>query len=254
MARMQPSPLNPFGSAAPFGLLGARGVDFIERAALVVRLALRRDCGRNLVSPGNIILVTLGMLFLHWFDNVHFGLYTLFGGGVIYGNHIALLYFAIAWAALATFEKLKRLEEEKRGEHPHTYSPGVSRFDLEECLPIDPRWIARVVEPGLAFLSGAVCRRLGLGMLGWVIICSAICFCISECRLYQRTKKHILDRGDIGLEAQWEADLLKQNAQRKASAAGGTTPGLATGIDGLEDSIGKLRQERAGEAAGGGAL
>jgi hypothetical protein len=255
MARIQPSPMNPFAAGStpsPLGPWGARGGNLAELGALIVRLPLRAKTGKRLLAWGSIAVVTLAMLGLNWFDNLHVSLFTLFGGGVVYGNHTAVLNFALVWAALAVFERLKRIQEQKRGVQPHTYSPGMSRLGLSEFLPLRPKVIACAVEPAMAFLGGAVVRRFGFSLLGWIIIAASACFCISEWRYFEREKEHVDDMGDLGLEAQWESDLMKQNGARRAGRGDGATSGLATGIDGLEDAIGQRSRESAGEATGGG--
>jgi hypothetical protein len=251
--RAQPSWLDT-GGAVPLGQSSARSRNLVALTALIVRLLLREEVGYRLLSWSNIIVIFLALQVLQWFDNVHFGLFTLFGGGVIYGNHTALFYFGVAWAALFIWEHFKRLDEEKQGRQPHTFSPGKSRFGLQEILPWNPKIIAVAVEPGLAFLAGAVMRRLGFSMLGWVFIASALCFALAEWRFFQQSKEHRRDLDDIGLETRWEADLMKQSTDRKPEPDPAATPGLATGIDGLEDSIGKRRQERVSETTRGGAL
>ncbi len=251
MARVQPSPFNIGGTATPLGNWSRRGGSFAAVGAMPVRLPLRKNVGLRQLGWHDIVVVFLGLLALNWWSNVHFSMWTLLGGGVVYDNHAALRNFALAWAALAVFERLKRLDEEKRGAQPHTYSPGVTRLGLHEFLPLSPKVIAVAVEPALAFLSGAMCRRLGFSMLGWVIIASAVCFSISEWRVFEQLKEHGRDIGDMGLEAQWEADLMKQNGERKAWHGDGQTSGLATGIDGLEGSIGKRTEPVDGASAGG---
>lgn len=175
------------------------------------------------------------MMGLNWFDNVHFSFGLLFGGGLVYGNHTALRNFVLAWLALAVYEHFKRLDEEKRGVQPHNYSPGVSRLGLGELLPFSPKVIAVAVEPGLVFLAGAVLRRLGFSMLGWVIG-SAVCFAISQWRLYSQAKEHARDMSDLAKEGVCESDLMREGAERKAWHVDGDASGLATGIDGLESS------------------
>jgi hypothetical protein len=221
----------------------ARYNRFTALAALINRLLLRKEVGLDLLSVGNIVIVALALLVLQWFDNLHFSLFALLGGGVIYGNHTSLRNFAIAWAALALFERFQRLEEEKRGVEPHTLSPGVGRFGIEEFLPLSPKVIALGVEPGLAFLAGAALRRLGFSMLGWVILGSAVCFAISEWRFYSQEKRHKRDLRNIDKEARREAELMNQGGAQQAGPSSQAASGLATGIDGLEDSIGKHKQE-----------
>lgn len=241
--RSQPSWLDTGASAVPFGQGSAKSRTFTALGALPVRLPLRSDTGERLLTWSNIIIVTLAMLALYWFDNAHFGLFTLFGGGVIFGNHTALLNFALAWSALAVFEHFKRKDEARRGVQPHTYSPGISRLGLNEFIPYSPKVIAVAIEPALAFLAGAVARRLGFSMLGWVIIASSLCFALSEWRFFQQDREHGLDLDNIGKEAQWQGERVKRKAERKASRGDGPATGLATGIDGLEGSIGNRRRE-----------
>jgi hypothetical protein len=191
------------------------------------------------------------MLALHWFDNVHFSLFMLFGGGVAYGNHTSLRNFALAWLALAAWEHFKRLDEEKRGVEPHNFSPGVSRFGLKEFLPFSPKVIAVAVEPALTFLAGALLRRVGFSMLGWVIIGASLCFSLSEWRLYQQTREHRRDMRDLAKEGLWESGLMKQSSGPQTEC--GSEP-IQTGIDGLEGEIANRRQGRAESPAPGGAL
>ena len=67
---------------------------------------LRAKTGKRLLAWLSILAVALAMLGLNWFDNLHVSLFTLFGGGVAYGDHTALRNFALAWAALAVFRTL----------------------------------------------------------------------------------------------------------------------------------------------------
>jgi len=139
MARIQPSPFDIGAGGAPLGQLRAKGGNFAALAALIVRLPLRKNVGFRNLSWSNIVVVTLALLVLQWFDNLHFNFFTLlFGVGVIYGHNIAVLYFAIAWAALAVFERFKRLDEEKQGIEPHNFWQGDSRFGLKEFLLLSP--------------------------------------------------------------------------------------------------------------------
>jgi hypothetical protein len=252
--------MNPFtvgGAPTPLGPWGARGGNLAELSALIVRVPLRARTGKRLLAWGSIAADTAAMLGISWFDNLHVSPFTLFGGGVVYSDHTALRNFAVGWAVVTVSERFMRLNEQKRRLQPHTYSPGESRLGLKTFLPFTPKVIACAVEPALAFLGGAVLRRLGFPPLGWVIMASSACFCISEWRFFEREKDHIDDMGDLGLEAQWESDLMKGNAERKVSRDSGTAPGLATGIDGLEGSIGKRRREDDDEdnaALAGGAL
>src|ERR1700683_4894955 len=123
MARVQPSPFDIGAAATPWGNWGARGGNFAALAALIVRLPLRKGVGFRNLSWRSIAVVTIGMLALNWFDNVHFSMFTLFGGGVSYGDHTALRNYALVWLALAVWEHFKRLDEEKRGAEPHNFSP-----------------------------------------------------------------------------------------------------------------------------------
>ena len=206
MARVQPSPFDIGAGGAPVGGLSARSKNFAALAALPVRLPLRKNVGFRNLSWSNIAVVFFAMLALHWFDNAHFGLFTLFGGGVLYGNHTALRNYALIWLALAIFEHYQRLTEEKHGAEPHNFWQGDSRFGLEEFLPLSAKVIAYAVEPGLAFLAGALLRRMGFSMLGWVVIASSVCFALSEWRLSRQKIDHRRDRRDLDKEAQWEAD------------------------------------------------
>jgi hypothetical protein len=251
MARMQPSPFNIGAGGAPLGQLKSRAGNFAANAALIVRLLLRKDTGLRILSWSNIIVTFLGMMALHWFDNAHFGLYTLFGGGVMYGNNTALRNFALAWLALAVFEHFKRLDEEKRGVEPHNFSPGISRLGLGEFIPYGPKVIAVAVEPALAFLLGALLRRLGFSMLGWVVIASALCFAVCEWRLYQQVKEHRRDMRDMGKEAQWETEFANQSAATDGPAH--EPEAMDTGMDGLDQGGGKPNHV-ADEAVPGGAL
>jgi hypothetical protein len=222
MARVQSSPFDIGAGGAPLGGLRTKGANFAALTALIVRLPLRKHVGFRNLSWSNIAVVALALLVLQWFDNLHFNFFSLlFGDGVIYGDHTALRNFAIAWAALAVFEHYQRISEEKQGIEPHNFWQGNSRFGLKEFLPFSPKVIAYAVEPGLAFLVGAVLRRMGLSLLGWVVIVSAICFGVSEWRLYQRVKEDRRDKRDLGKEAQWEADLANESAGRYASAQAG---------------------------------
>jgi hypothetical protein len=249
MARVQPSPFDIGAGGAPLGQLRARGGNFAALAALIVRLPLRKQVGFRNLSWSNIVVVTLALLVLQWFDNLHFNFFTLLGGGVIYGNHTSLRNFALAWAAVAIFEHYQRISEEKQGIEPHNFWQGDSRFGLKEFLPLSPKVIAYAVEPGLAFLAGAVLRRMGLSLLGWVVIVSALCFGVSEWRLYQRVKEDRRDKRDLGKEAQWEADLANESAGRYESPEG--SEALHTGMAGLENEIANRRQATAESASGG---
>ncbi len=204
-----------------------------------------------MLSWSNIAFVFAAMMGLNWFDNVHFSFGLLFGGGLVYGNHTALCTSRSPGLALAIYEHFKRLDEEKRGVQPHNYSPGVSRFGLGELLPFSPKVIAVAVEPGLAFLAGAVLRRLGFSMLGWVVLGSAVCFAISEWQLYSQAREHARDMSDLAKEGVWESDLMREGAERKAFHSDGDASGLATGIDGLESSIGKRSGANDKESSGG---
>jgi hypothetical protein len=252
MARSTPSPFDIGAGGAPLGALKARGGNFAAISALIVRLPLRDKPGFRLLSWSNIAVVFLAMQGLQVWDNIHFSLFTLFGGGVVYGDHTSLFYFAFLWLALAVFENFKRLDEEKRGVQPHNFSPEESRFDLAGFLPLSPKVIAIAVEPGLAFLAGAILRRLGFSMLGWVIIGSAFCFAFSEWQFFEQVREHRRDLHDIGLEAQWEAGLANTSAARQDGIE--NSEPIHTGIDGLEREIENRRQGRAGEPAEGGAL
>ena len=253
MARVQPSPFDIGAGGAPLGQLRARGGNFAALAALIVRLPLRKNVGFRNLSWSNIIVVTLALLGLQSFDNLHFNPFALlFGGGVIYGNHTAIRNYALVWAALAIFERYQRISEEKRGIEPHNFWQGDSRFGLKEFLPFSQKVIAFAVEPGLAFLAGAVLRRVGFSLLGWIVIVSALCFGVSEWRLYQRVKEDRRDKRDLGKEAQWEADLANESAGRY-EAAQDPEP-IQTGIDGLEGEIENRRRARAREATEGGTL
>jgi hypothetical protein len=212
---------------------------------------LRSGVGFDLLSWTNIVLVFFAMLALNFYDNLHVSLLTFLGGGVMYGNHTALRNFAFLWLALAVWEHFKRLDEEKRGVEPHTFSPGINRLGLAEFLPWSAKVIAIAVEPALAFLAGAVLRRLGFSMLGWVVIASAISFSVSEWRLSQQLKLHRRDRRNLDKEAQWEADVASETTGR--SEATRSPEALRTNTDGLEREINRRKQE-SGEAAQGGAL
>jgi hypothetical protein len=212
MARSERSPLD-VRPGAPLGRWSDRGGNLAALAAMIVRLPLRALVGLRNLSWGAIAFDTVGMLALQWFDNVHFSFSLFFGGGVFYGNHTALRNFAILWLGFAIVERFKRLDEERRGEEPHTLSPGVSRLGLAEILPLEPKIIAVAVEPALGFLAGAVLRRFGFSMLGWVIIVSSVCFSLTEWRLYQQTKEHRRDLRDLAKEGVWESDLMDDKPQ-----------------------------------------
>ena len=248
MARVQPSPFDIGTGRAPLGQLRARGGSFAALAALIVRLPLRSGVGLDLLSWTNIGVVFMAMQALNWFDNIHVSLFTMFGGGVMYGDHTSLRNFAFVWAALAVWEHYKRLDEEKRGVEPHTFSPGVNRIGLAELLPYSPKVIAVAVEPALAFLFGAVLRRLGFSMLGWVVIASAICFSLSEWRLSQQLKQHRRDRRNLDKEAQWEADIANESSGRQEDSEG--SDAIRTDIDGLESAIRNRRQAETEAATG----
>jgi hypothetical protein len=160
--------------------------------------------------------------------------------------------FALAWLALAVFEHFKRLDEEKRGVEPHNFWQGDSRLGLKEFLPLKPRIIAVAVEPGIAFLAGAVLRRLGFSMLGWVVIASSLFLAISEWRLSRQTIDHRRDQRDLGKEAQWEAELANESAGRHEPEESHDV--LHTDIDGLQTDIANRKQAATREAAQGGAL
>jgi hypothetical protein len=149
-----------------------------------------------------------------------------------------------------------RLDEEKRGVEPHTLLPGTSRFGLEEFLPVSPKVTAVVVEPALAFLAGAVLHRLGISLLGWVLMVSSLCFGLTQFRLTQQVKRHRRDVRNIGKEALWESDLMKETAGQRASGFDATA-GLPTGIDGLEGSTrqgGRADRDEDNAASVGGAV
>ncbi len=219
MARSEPSPFD-VRPGVPLGRWSARGGDAAALAALIVRLPLRKLVGLRNLAWGSIAVVAGSMLALQWFDNVHLSFSLFFGGGVFYGNHTSLRNFALAWLALALFERFKRLGEERRGDEPHTLSPGVSRLGLAEFLPFDAKVIAVGVEPALGFLAGAVLRRFGFSMLGWVVIVSSICFALTEWRLYQQTKEHRRDLRDLAKEGVWESDLMSDRPESVKGAHG----------------------------------
>lgn len=251
MARVQSSPFDIGAGGAPLGQLKTTNRNLTALGALPVRLPLRKKVGLFNLTWMNIAAVSGTMLGIQWFDNLHVGLFTLFGGGVVYGNHTSLRNFAIAWAALAIWEHFQRLDEEKRGVEPHNFWQGDSRLGLTEFVPLKPKIIAIAVEPGLAFLCGAVLRRLGFSMLGWVIIASSLCFAFSEWRLSRQIIDHRRSRRDLEKEAQWEADLASESAGRNES--GHNPEALRTDIDGLENDI-RSRKQAEREAAQGGTL
>jgi hypothetical protein len=248
MARIQPSPFNIGGAANPLGHWSARGVSFAALAALIVRLPVRKDVGLRNLSWSCIIVVTIGMLVLQWFDNVHLSLFSFFGGGVSYSNHAALRNYALAWFAFAAWEHFKRLSEEKRGVEPHNFSPGTSRLGLTEFLPFTPKVIAVAVEPALAFLCGALMRRFGFSMLGWALMGAALCFAGSEWQLYQQTREHRRDMRDLAKEGHWQSALMKQNPGEQGELG---PEAIHTGITGLEHDI-EDRMRAGGSAAQGG--
>ena len=249
--RTEKSPLNIGMSAAALGQWSARGGSFAAHAALLVRLPMREKVGLGNLSWGAIGSVTVGMLALQWFVNIHLSLYSLFGGGVLYGDDTSIRNFALVWLVLAAWEHRKRIEEEREGTEPHNHWPGISRLGLSDFLPLTPKVIAVAVEPALGFLAGALMRRLGFSMLGWMIIVASVCFCLSEWQVYQQAKQHRRDMRDIAKEGDWEAELMKDAAEQKKNADhhSGEASALATGVDGLEGSIENRRRERAGHSA-----
>ncbi len=249
MGRETPSFLDT-GGRAPLGQLRSRGATFTLLSALIVRVPFRAEVGLRLLTWSNMLVDFAVMQGLNWFDNFHFSLFTLFGGGVAYGNHTALRNFAFLWLAFNVWEHFKRIDEEKRGVEPHNFAPGRSRLGLGDLLPWSPKVIAVAVEPGLAFLAGALLRRLGFSMLGWVVIVSALSFSISEWQLFQQTKEHRRDRRDLGKEAEWEADLANDSAGR--GEAVDESEAMSTGTDGLESEIRSRRRAAASQASRGG--
>lgn len=249
MAQTQPSVFDIGGSGAPLGALRDASRNFTALGAMPVKLPMRKNIGLLNLSWANIIVVTLAMLALQWGSNLRFNLFAmLLGGGVIYGDDASLRNFAFLWAALAIFERFRRLAEEKRGVEPHNFWQGDSRFGFAEFLPLRPKIIAIAVEPGLTFLTGAVMRRLGFGALGWVIILSSVCFAVSEWRLSRQMIDRRRVRRDTDKEAQWEAELANEGTGRSEKNDNGEP--LSTGIGGLEAEI----RNRARETAEGGAL
>jgi hypothetical protein len=236
--------------SVPVGGQKARYNRFTALGALPTQLLLRMLLGLDVVSVENIVLVTAALLALQAWDNIHFSFWSLLGGGVMWGDHISVFFFAIAWVMLALFERFQRLEEEKQGTEPHTLSKGVSRFGVQDIVPLSEKAICEGVEPGLAFLAGAVLRRLGFSMLGWIFICSSVCWALTEWRFYHQEKRHIRDLRNLDKEGRREAELTKPVAYR--SGSGSET--LHTGIDGLEPEIENRRRESEREAAAGGAL
>jgi hypothetical protein len=255
--RDTPSFLNTRGAAAPLSDWTTRGRNFAALASLPVHVLVRKKLGVRVVSLGSVGAVSAGLLGLQAFDNIHVNLGTFLGGGVVYDHHTAIRNLVFAFVPVTLFERFQRTHEEKHGlETQHSYSPGISRFGLDKFLPFSPKVIAVAIEPALGILTGAVCRRLGFSLLGWVIIASSVAFCLSQWQLYQNDKEHRRDRRDLGFEAQWESELMKQNAERKTRRDDSLASGLATGIDGLEGSIGQHRRpsddEGADALAGGG--
>ena len=206
----------------------------VSLAAMPTKLPMRKGVGIGHLGFGSRFVVFEGLMLAHFLFNVRINLFSIFGGGVGWAGLTQIRNFAFAWAVLHFVERRKRICEEKEGQPAHTWSQGVSRFGLEKLLGLlglPERWTAIAVEPAIAFLCGAVMRRLGLGPLGILLMISAACFAVSQIQVAENEKQDIRDRNDQALENQRAADLMKGRSGEPPREEAGA--GLSTGLGGL---------------------
>ena len=209
--------------------------------ALSVMVFMRRKVGFRRLGKGTLFGMTFCMLVANWFHNLHFS----FLGGITSGSDDSLAYFAIAALGLGLWQRRKRIEEIRQGRPEHTFSPGGTWFDF---LPIRADFIQRFVDPGVAFVAGAVLSKLGLGLGSWLMV-AAVAFAIVEHAVNAKGVEVRLNDIDNGIEARLRAGFMtdyvtRESATRPQNDEVGSS--IATGADAqLAAEIEKRRKSNA---------
>jgi hypothetical protein len=178
---------------------------------------------------------------------VNFPLVTwIIGNQIARGDDWSLRLFALGFLAAGFILRQHRKSEKWDPERPHRLDCGISWFTF---LPIRQDYVYRFVDPGVAFLAGALLRaRLGCPLLGLWCMLAALSLAVVEWGLHQQTEQHDWQLGDGPREAARDAEAMKAMTGRDAGIS--QQAAIPTGMDeSLAADIARRQRERGGEAA-----
>jgi hypothetical protein len=217
----------------------------IARTVMVCGIRKPQTIGYEMLPLGGMVKTTLILLAVS--SVLNFPLVTwLVGNQIARGDDTSLRIFALAFLSVGLALRQQRKREKFDANRPHRLDPGISWFTF---LPIRQDYAYRFVDPGVAFVAGALLRsRLGCPLLGlyWMVAAGALA--VFEWELHQRTEQHDWQIGDGPKEAARDAEVIKTMTGRDAKASAETA--IPTGMDAkLAADIERRQKERGEEAA-----
>jgi hypothetical protein len=229
---------NPRGNKEGIALTAARPV-------MVCGLRKPASIGFDMLAPGGILIMAFALLLAG--PVLNFPLVTwLFGNTIARGDDSSLRLFALVFLVLGFWLRHQRRKEKLDPNRPHRLDPGTSWFTF---LPIRQDYVYRYVDPGVAFLVGALLRtRLGCPLLGLYLMVAGVALAVFEWELHQATEAHEWQLGDSPKEAARDAATMKTMAGRDAKPS--QDAAIPTGMDAdLAADIRRRQREQATEVA-----
>ena len=212
--------------------------------ALTMLVFIRRKVGYRMLKPSRLITMAFVLKFI---DGLTYLIPFASPAGEIFAK------FPLVMLAFGFFQRWRRWKELCGGERWHTYSPGISYFEL---LPLPAfltthRRIYRFVEPFCLFIGSmfiGIFFSQGLGR--WVFFCS-FCLFIYEQALYEKQLDRDLDVLDGMIAAEVQGETVEyfsgdqsEAKERSIEETGGIPTGVAFDI---HRRIEKLRAKQTAE-------
>jgi hypothetical protein len=217
----------------------------IARPVMVCGIRKPQTVGYEMLPLGGMVKTTLILLAAS--SVLNFPLVTwLVGNQIARGDDTSLRIFSLVFLGLGLALRHQRKREKFDPNRRHRLDPGVSWFTF---LPIREDYVYRFVDPGVAFVVGALLRsRLGCPLLGLYWMVAALALAAVEWELHQRTEQHDWQLGDGPKEAVRDAEVIKAMAAQTAKSSVETA--LPTGMDAkLAADIERRQRAREEEAA-----